>query len=177
MAKFYLIRHGSVDYDKVTEKGFIGHGIDLAPLSEKGVMQITQSAGDDRLKNCNILISSPYTRTMQSASILSLTLNLPINVEVNLHEWLPDNTYSYRNFDEMVKNWEEFNDMQGIKPINKEVKWEDRDSIRQRAKAVLKRYDDNDAVLVVCHYEVILSLTDSDKYINYGEIFEYELQN
>ena len=175
MAKFYLVRHGSVDYDKVTQKGFIGHGIDLAPLSDKGVMQIKESSMDDRLKSCEILIASPYTRTMQSASILSLTLNLPINVEVNLHEWLPDNTYSYKNFDEMVENWEEYNGMQGIKPLNREVKWEDRDSIRKRAKAVLQRYDSNDTVLVVCHYEVILSLTDTDKHINYGEIFEYEL--
>ena len=41
----------------------------------------------DRLEGVEIIISSPYTRAMQSATIISKNRKLDIRVEIGLHEW------------------------------------------------------------------------------------------
>lgn len=41
MTLFYLIRHGEETYQYVNERKFIGHGRDLAPLTQTGIKQIS----------------------------------------------------------------------------------------------------------------------------------------
>lgn len=36
----FLVRHGEPDYSFCDERGYIGHGRDLAPLSENGIQQL-----------------------------------------------------------------------------------------------------------------------------------------
>ena len=72
------------------EKGFYGFGRSFAPLSEKGIHQAEMTAIDDRLKSAELIISSPYTRALQTASIISRETGLKICVEVDLREWEPD---------------------------------------------------------------------------------------
>ena len=90
MAIFYLVRHGEADYSEMLEKGFYGFGRSFAPLSEKGINQAEKTAIDDRLKSAELIVSSPYTRALQTASIISRETGLKICVEVDLHEWEPD---------------------------------------------------------------------------------------
>ena len=59
MALFYLIRHGEPIYDHMLESGFWGFGRDFAPLSEKGKEQVEITAKDIRLRNAEIMVSSP----------------------------------------------------------------------------------------------------------------------
>lgn len=58
MAHFYLIRHGQPDYSLCDERGYIGHGRDLAPLSKEGILQVLSTAVDPRLKDAEIINSS-----------------------------------------------------------------------------------------------------------------------
>ena len=44
MATYYLIRHGEADYSELMEHHFFGFGRDLAPLSEKGIIQAEETA-------------------------------------------------------------------------------------------------------------------------------------
>lgn len=44
VATYYLIRHGEADYNKLMEYRFFGFGRDLAPLSEKGILQANETA-------------------------------------------------------------------------------------------------------------------------------------
>lgn len=74
MTTFYLIRHGEPTYKPIDERRFIGHGRDLAPLTENGIKGVKETALDNRLKNCEIIVSSPYTRALQTAAILSKEL-------------------------------------------------------------------------------------------------------
>ena len=37
MMDLLLVRHGEPDYSDIDERGYIGHGRDLAKLTEKGV--------------------------------------------------------------------------------------------------------------------------------------------
>ena len=74
MTTFYLVRHGEPTYKPVDVRKFIGHGRDLAPLTKNGIEGVKKTANDSRLKNCEIIVSSPYTRALQTAAILSKEL-------------------------------------------------------------------------------------------------------
>lgn len=75
---FYLVRHGQTDYSMKNSRIYQGFGVNLAPLSETGVQQIEEMAKDVRLKGTEIILSSPYTRALQTAAILSKELGAPI---------------------------------------------------------------------------------------------------
>ena len=49
-------------------------------------------AVDARLKTAELIVSSPYTRALQTAAIISRETGLKICIEVDLHEWEPDKT-------------------------------------------------------------------------------------
>jgi broad specificity phosphatase PhoE len=42
-----------------------------------------------------LILTSPMTRALQTAALLSRALDLPLAVEFDLHEWVPDRTYSW----------------------------------------------------------------------------------
>ena len=85
---FYLVRHGKTDYSERNTKIYQGFGVNLSKLSEKGVRQVKETALDDRLKGTDLILSSPYTRALQTAAILSKELGAELVVETDLHEWL-----------------------------------------------------------------------------------------
>lgn len=99
-----LIRHGQPDYSEVTERKYIGHGRDLAKLTELGKEQAEKVSRDERLKGAEIILSSPYTRALQTAAIISRNTGIQIEVETDLIEWMPDLTFTYdgpKNFTEI----------------------------------------------------------------------------
>ena len=100
MTTFYLLRHGEAAYDAMLEHGFYGFGRDLAPLSSRGIQQAEAAARDPRLKTSELLASSPYTRAMQTAAIVARETGLPITVDLDLHEWIPDKTNQYTTSEE-----------------------------------------------------------------------------
>ena len=104
MTKFILVRHGEPTYAEVRELGFKGHGFALAPLTNEGIREVEKTAENEIFENSDILISSPYTRAMQTASIIGNKYNLRVNVEVLLHEWIPDLTHNYNTVEEFTNN-------------------------------------------------------------------------
>ena len=96
MAKFYLIRHGEPDYTYGDNHGYIGQGHDLAPLNNEKIEEVVETSKDKRLKTAQIIISSPYTRALQTASIISKETGINIVVEPDIREWQPDLTYQYK---------------------------------------------------------------------------------
>lgn len=72
MATFYLIRHGRPDYTYGDTHGFIGQGHDFAPLKQDRIKEVIKTSKDVRLKNAQIIVASPYTRALQTASIVSV---------------------------------------------------------------------------------------------------------
>lgn len=55
--KVVFIRHGE-------ERGFIGHGRDLAPLSSLGTQQAERISKNTDFCDCEVIVSSPYTREL-----------------------------------------------------------------------------------------------------------------
>lgn len=78
--RIVLIRHGEPDKSYVDEKGFIGQGRDLAPLSDLGIEQAKEASNHSLLQGGQIILSSPYTRALQTASIISKTIGLDLNL-------------------------------------------------------------------------------------------------
>ena len=86
----YFIRHAEPDYSEVKNTDPYTFGI-LSPLSKNGV----EMAKDLRTKlskdNC-IILSSPYVRAFQTASIFAEGHD--IIVERQLHEWYPAKNFN-----------------------------------------------------------------------------------
>ena len=175
MALFYLIRHGEPDYSVCDERGYIGHGRDLAPLSKRGISQVLKTASDPRLKSADIILSSPYTRALQTAAIISKETNIHIVVEMDLHEWIPDLTFQYSKLEELLESARDFNRHKGIYPNGETRKWESLDSMRNRVRKVLDKYAHYNIVIMVCHEMLIKTLVHREK-INYAEIIDYEYE-
>jgi len=151
MAKVVFIRHGEPDYTDVNNKKYIGHGKDLAQLTAKGMQQAEEVSRDKRLDNSEIIISSPYTRALQTAAIISKNRNLNIQVELDLHEWLPDVTFQYSTYDDVKKAAGLCDENRGICPPDCEVLFENLEDVFTRVKNCLLKYKDYGKIIVVAH--------------------------
>ena len=162
MTKFILVRHGKPTYDEVVKLGFKGTGLALAPLTPKGISDIKKIAEDNIFEDSDTLISSPFTRTMQTASIIAKRHNLDINVEPLLHEWIPDLSNNYNTQEEFLElirtakhDWE-------LKKQNHShicsFKTESLDHVQERAIKALSKYLDYNKVIIVSHGLLISTL-------------------
>ncbi len=173
--KLYLVRHGKTDYSEKNTKIYQGFGVKLSPLSAKGVKQIQETAKDRRLKKARLIVSSPYTRALQTAAILSKELDLEIAVETDLHEWTADKRYQYVPDDEVEARYQEFEERGGQYPEGEERDWEDCQTLRCRALAALERYRGQGPLIVTCHGLLIQALSGGYRAKN-GEIVRVSMR-
>ncbi len=173
MTEFLFIRHGDPNYSQIDKRKYISFGNDLAPLSQEGEKRINDIAENDILKNIDLILCSPYTRTMQTAAILSRKLNIDMKVELDLMEWIPDKTYLYDDYQKVV-NWREEYEKNNGKHKNKNDNWEEKNEIITRVKDVLNKYTNYNKILIVSHGMVINALTGTIK-PEYGQIISYSL--
>lgn len=159
MALFYLIRHGEPVYEHMLENGFYGFGRDFAPLSEKGREQAEITARDIRLKDAEIIVSSPYTRALQTAQIISRETAISVEVDIDLHEWIPDWDNLYETSEESFELAREFNKFGGEYPPGEKFRWESLSHMRQRMRRVADKYSDYDKVIFVGHGMAFRCLT------------------
>jgi uncharacterized phosphatase len=170
MTKFLFIRHGEPDYSSVGTQKF--NNRDFAPLTEKGRAQIKMVSKDYRLEEAEMIISSPYVMAYESARILSRELQLKLVVEKNLYEWLPDKRNEVRDYNDFISMLKDYRTSKGNYPSGGTRRWEDNDSIRQRASKVFLKYESYKTVIVVSHALVIEVIADKE-HPGYGEIIEY----
>ena len=175
MALFYLVRHGEANYDGMLENGFWGFGRDFAPLSEKGTQQAEITAKDIRLKNAELIVSSPYTRALQTAQIISRETGLRVEVDIDLHEWVPDENNQYKTSKESFALAREFNKFNGEYPLGEKFRWESLSHMRKRMIRVADKYSDYEKVIFVGHGMVFRCLTYIEKMAP-GEIIECTYQ-
>jgi broad specificity phosphatase PhoE len=163
MTAIYLLRHGEADYQPVHERQWPGSMADLAPLSPAGYEQATAAANSLAEAAASALVTSPFTRTMQTASIVSCRLGLPIQVEFDLHEWIPDDRFRWHTRAEVRVILADFDSCGGEWPAGQRRPWEPLSAVRARAAAALRHavrgMPDAGALIAVCHEMVIRSLT------------------
>jgi broad specificity phosphatase PhoE len=164
MTAIYLLRHGEASYDAVRERQWPGTMADLAPLSVRGAAQAAAAAGRLSVVGATRLVSSPFTRTMQTASAVACQAGLSVEVVFNLHEWIPDDSFSWRTHDEVRALLRDFDNCGGEWPDGQRKPWEPMSSVRHRASAALREAvaampDPDGALIAVSHEMVIRSLT------------------
>ncbi|HUB38969.1 MAG TPA: histidine phosphatase family protein [Streptosporangiaceae bacterium] len=173
MTAIYLVRHGEADYELIGKRRWPGKLADLAPLTDRGREQAAAAA--DRLADVGAvkLLSSPFTRTMQTAGSVSCQVGLSIEVELDLHEWLPDDTFRWHNLTEVRALVTDFDSCGGEWPAGERRVWEPLSSVRSRSAAALRHaaasVTGGGSIIAVCHEMVIRSVTGEVK-TSHGEI-------
>ena len=175
MALFYLIRHGEPTYDNLMEHGFYGFGRDLAPLTELGRKQAEITAKDARLKDAALIVSSPYTRALQTAQIISAETGLCVEVELDLHEWVPDWENRYTTSEESFALAREFTKYSGEYPQGKTFRWETVSHMRERMRRVADKYAKYEKVIFVGHGMAFRSLAYIET-MRPAEIVEFDYE-
>ena len=163
-----LIRHGKPDYAPVTERGFIGHGRALAPLTSEGEEQARRAADDPALQDAELIVASPLTRALETAGIIAGKTGLPLTVEVDLREWEPDRTYQFASDEESAALHQDFWACKGEWPEGETRKWEPITEVIQRVDPVMKKYYEAgyQKIIVVAHGGIIRRFT-GDAYVTY----------
>lgn len=159
MTEFLLMRHAQPDYSEIDKRKFRSFGNDLAPLTLKGEEEAINVSKNPILNSAELIICSPYTRTLETASILSKELHLDIKVELDLMEWIPDKSYMYDDYSNVVK-WRTTYENNNGKHLYEDDNFEEKDEIILRANNVLKKYSSYSKVIVVTHGMVINALTN-----------------
>lgn len=175
MALFYLVRHGEANYEYMFENGFWGFGRDFAPLSEKRKRQAEITAKDTRLSNAELIVSSPYTRALQTAQIISRETGIRVEVDIDLHEWIPDESNQYETSEESFAFSKEFTKFNGEYPPGEKCRWESLSHMRKRVIRVADKYSDYNKVIFVGHGMVFRCLTYIEK-MSPAEIIECNYQ-
>ena len=173
MTQILFMRHGQPDYSEIDRRKYVGFGNDLASLTENGAREIEEIAKDIRLQDVNLILCSPYTRTMHTAAIISKKLNVDFKVELDLMEWIPDKTYMYDDYQKVVAWRQEYDENNG-KHTNSSQNWEEKFEIQARITRVLSKYTNYSKILVVTHGMIMNAMTGVVK-PSYGQIEEYLL--
>jgi uncharacterized phosphatase len=173
MTAIYLVRHGEADYELIGKRRWPGKLADLAPLTGRGIEQAAVAGEQLADVGAVKLLSSPFTRTMQTAGAVSCRVSLAIEVELDLHEWLPDDTFRWHNLTEVRALVADFDSCGGEWPAGERRVWEPLSSVRHRSAAVLRRaaasVTGGGSVIAVCHEMVIRSVTGEVK-TRHGEV-------
>lgn len=155
--RIVLVRHGEVDGTQLDEEGWWGPARDLSPLSPVGIEQAREVGRKLRDSGARHIISSPMTRALQTAALIAAETRLPLTaVEVDLREWLPDATLSWRT-EEALAAVADFHLHNGEWPPGETRRWEPQSSVRRRATRALRRHAA--PFIAVSHGMLIESLT------------------
>ncbi|WP_151736059.1 histidine phosphatase family protein [Paenibacillus tengchongensis] len=173
MTTFYLIRHGEPDWEMNQKYKLKGHGRDLVPLTPRGIEQVHQTAKDERLQNAQLILSSPYTRALQTAAILSKELHLEIQIEFDLREWQPDLSFQYDSLEQLNELGTDYDLNQGVYPPGETRLWESKEMMKQRLDKVIEKYSNYDYVIIAGHGMAFRTQFEIDE-IPHAYIIEYK---
>lgn len=136
-----------------------GAANDLVPLTNAGVKQAEHAASLLKNTAATQILSSPMTRALQTAAVISRSLDLPISVEFDLREWVVDDTYRWIGAPPRSVI-DEFIGADGEWPDGEPQPWEPLSAVRDRVLAVLRRTTGPDQNhIVVVHAVVIHAVT------------------
>jgi uncharacterized phosphatase len=179
MTVYYLVRHGQPDWRWTEGEHLTGWLRDFTALTALGHAQANVTAHDDRLKSAELILSSPYTRALQTGAIISRILQIPLEVEFDLREWMPDVRGQIQTLEDVFVAARDFEACDGCHPNTSESEfarhWESRESLRTRMFNVLESYRHFEHVIVTTHEMAIWAVTGQRDVAN-GEIVEFKLE-
>lgn len=172
--KVLLIRHGEPNYENVTRLGLVSY---LGELTKEGVMQAERVSYDDRLKGAEIIVSSPFTRALQTGAIISKNTGIPLTVEPAFHEWLEDYTHVQTLDNEYSKlAYKEFCQNNFELSPSSNLRFESVSQIVTRAYPAMMKYVENgySKIIVTTHAMLMRTMGYRMQKLPYCTIFERE---
>ncbi|MBO5180071.1 MAG: histidine phosphatase family protein [Clostridia bacterium] len=172
--KVLFVRHGEPCYENVRSLNLVSYVADLTPL---GVAQAENIADDDRLQDADLIVSSPFTRALQTASIISRKTQIPLAVEPHFHEWLEDTSHIFTLHPTYGNNsYKEFFDNNFERNSNCIYNWEAASHIAERAFPAMRKYYDKGykKIIVVAHAMFMRTFGYDKQELPYCHVFEYE---
>jgi broad specificity phosphatase PhoE len=156
-----LLRHGQSRFNAVFNLTRIDPEIPDAPLTETGQAQALAAASRLAGRGLRRIVSSPYTRALQTASIVAELLELPITVDPLVGERAALSCDIGTPARELVLAWP------GLDLSHLPERWwpeleESEAALQARAETFRARMagiEDRHAVLVVSHWGFIRALT------------------
>ncbi|OOE73343.1 histidine phosphatase family protein [Salinivibrio sp. PR6] len=175
--KVVFVRHGKTDYSLADARQMSQLEKDYAPLQRACIPAIQSLADHPSLQHADIILSSPYTRALQTAEILNRQLQKELFVEHDLREWQADIKGSYIPLSERDRRWIEYRELfaNGNEVTN--AGYESATALYRRVTSVLDTYQDYNTIAVIAHFNVIESLVGyREQGIEYGEVIEVDYQ-
>lgn len=175
MTKFIFVRHGEPDYPSTLDWQKMSLAKNFAGLTDAGRNQIKNSCRELKKYNAELIVSSPFTRTMQGAAIMARELDLDVVVEHELFEWQADLSYSIEDDDELTALVDEYNELDGIYPEGTVRPWETTEMVRTRVLRALEKYKNYKCVIISGHGMMTQAVLGHKAEVNYGQIVEIDL--
>ncbi|MEV6282535.1 histidine phosphatase family protein [Kribbella sp. NPDC051770] len=177
MNHVYLVRHGEAGSAQIDDEGWWGTMRDLAPLTPRGVEQAKAAGRSLRSSEADRIVSSPLTRAMHTATLIAAETGLPVTaVELDLREWQPDSTQSWRDYTDIQALSEDLHRCEGEWPPGETRRWEPLSALRSRAVAALRRQAGSTPFIAVTHNMLIQSVTGLDD-VDYCDIHRLEVSS
>jgi broad specificity phosphatase PhoE len=151
-----FVRHAEPDYEELDRLKSNQIEKNFAALSRDGVEDAKRLLNNVTFEGADIIVSSPYTRALQTAAILNQKLQLDIFVEFGLREWLADKDGGYLSLEQRDERWERFR-TRAYDPT-KPQSFETHKELNERSYSAISHYFDRRKIIVVCHFNVIESL-------------------
>jgi broad specificity phosphatase PhoE len=171
-----LVRHGQSEFNVVFSKTRVDPGIQDPRLTEEGRRQALAAAERLAGQDLTLILSSPYTRTLQTAQIIAEALDLPIAIEPMVREHCKFHcdvgslrselalAWPALDFGRLAERWWHG----GLDETAEEVVERGR-QFRERMAGT----DNWERVAVISHWGFIRSLTGVD--ITNGEVLKFDL--
>ena len=169
--EIYFIRHSKPDYTFIDDN-MNCQWSNLAPLTFDGVMLAKELRNNKELQDGTI-ISSPYTRAFQTASIFANGKD--IIIEPLIHEWLPSKTFSIKAKDipKTNKEYKKYEQQLENGIITKDIKdFETKEEMTKRMNNFIEKYKEYDKLIVFSHSRFMSNFLNK-KQFDYCEIVKY----
>lgn len=176
MTKFIFVRHGEPDYPSTLDWQKMSLAKNFAGLTDAGRNQIKNTCKELKKYDAELIVSSPFTRTMQGAAIMARELKLDVVVEHELYEWQADLTYTIEDDDTLDALVKEYNDRDGIYPEHETRVWETTEMVRTRVLRTLKKYKDYRCVIISGHGMMTQAVLGHKMDVEYGQIVEIDME-
>ncbi len=163
----------NLDMMKSSNEAMLGWAMSLANSQKMELHKQKIEQKIQNLKDADIIISSPYTRALQTAAIISRETGIKLVVENDLHEWMPDTKFIYDY--EVSGAFQEYFEAEGKRNVSHKYRWESYEDLKKRVQLTLLKYKNYKKVIVVCHGIVMSSLTRFDDIIEHCGVREVDL--
>lgn len=158
----HFIRHGQSTFNIVFDQTGSDPEIPDAPLSPKGLKQAEAAANLLSNKKISTIISSPYTRALQTASTIADVLDLPIQADPLVGERRLYSCDIGAPLSSLRKNWPKVD----FNAVENENWWlpfgEKQADLERRTKAFISKWKNDISrknILVVSHWYFICAIS------------------